>query len=581
MDVPRIVEILRGEQVGGGGGDDDVQSKSKNSTLDLTLMTNPTKWTLDDIDQMADAAANNKSVTHLRLSRLGTLNILTVVPFIKLIENSSTLEDINIRLSTMGGRNKVQNLADMVFHAAIRNKSFSIKKFAFVPNGSYSFNNPQLLQRLLECSKIESLHIGCEYDSLSLSNESSWALAAGLRGLLTLKDTNINVRCDNEALNHIIVSLQSHPNLEKVEWKAKFDYGALCGMLTLCSSCPKIKNVEIFSSYCDETTGNPHNVGPLLYGLRFSESLESLSLVHMQVKGIGPICPLYSNESIHTLTLHTVEFQDSSLTLLRHFKGLKKLHFHCCKGVSAEIVDVLDDLKELEELQLLLDDEDEEENDSFLRNIHQIISHGPPSIFFRSNTTVTKLTIATITSGVQSRPKHLKRFGMKCDNWDRGALDQFCKDSLPFLTHVEELALYDSGILDIDEAEQQAEFRNLLESLPSLKKLKSLTLACFICDSDTAKSMLNFFKTNKVVEELEDVSFISGLEPLFCDKIDYYVQLNRYGRRFIGDHDVPLGLWPHILEKITSEKDKDYVTFNPMFEFVQSLNNTVNLFKKA
>jgi len=62
------------------------------------------------------------------------------------------------------------------------------------------------------------------------------------------------------------------------------------------------------------------------------------------------------------------------------------------------------------------------------------------------------------------------------------------------------------------------------------------------------------------------------------DGVEYYLQLNRCGRRLLGnDNHLPLGFWPHLLANIPGGPMGRSV----MLHFLKTLSGTAGLFKKA
>lgn len=543
----------------------------------------PKDWTLDDIDLMIDAASFNTTITEFVLCGvLEELDHITVVPFLKLIENSTTLKKIAIgRMvpAVLPGSEKEKQhrmIIGMIFHAMIRNKEFPLTDLSI--NCSVDGNH-DLLHRFLISSKIENLNIGSE---VSISSENAWALSVGLRSSNTLKHACFRFSCNSQAsLNHIIVSLQNHPMIEKVCWSGVFHYEAYSGLLTLCTSCPKIKDVAITPTNYPE-----YSITPLLHGLRFSDTLESLELYNVLVGNMSYLHSPHLGTTIQRLELHNVTFEDNSVSILRHFTGLKKLSFSHCTGVSAQMHQNLSAFLELEELNFDFGNYGEEERNNFIANITQIMSRGPQRISFRTGEgiNITKQFVSRIIAGLRLRQKPMTKFGFKFSYYalcEKGAISLFRTNALPLLSEVEDLSIDFLNVFTRlpgirDEA------LSLIKALSALERLKNLSrIYNPVKDRGIAKAILKLVKENEMIEDIGDLDFADDLQTLE-DRVYMFLYWNSRGRRLIRDRNVPLGFWPHLLAKIDNDKeDLGNYKLDVMFQFAKSLNTRVNLFKKS
>jgi len=543
-------------------------------------------WTADEIEEMKAAAATNESITELFVTP-EDLDHLTVAPLQELLEQSSKLESLNV-LDGVDGTRELSNAAlveDMLYEAMLRNGNLALKRVSTIARG----NDPQLLQRLLgSSSKLESLsiHTGSRP---ALPPETAWAIGASLRSLDLLREVNFTFDCIGGSFGLIIASLQGHPNLEELNWRGAVDAAGLIGLLTLCSTCPKIKYVSIVPSGCEEV-----DIAPLLHGLKFGESLQRLKIRQVSMVG-GPLYIHPSSEGPRELEFWSVQFAPNSLAVLRSFVGLREMLFWDCSG---DIHHHLGALPNLEKLTIVFT------SDGFLANINQIVAQGPPKIivqnFFENVIPITGQLVSDLAEGLAQRLVPMRELvlgygrelllGYGDDDtgsgeWEVGVLDVFTAQVLPLITDIESLSIAYRG--------DDGEVRRFFESLPALANLTGLEFGYVFARPESAKALLNFMKSNHTItRDVYGAVFDDSLNQVDEDlhharrKVEFYAQLNRFGRRLLYTIPPakahPVGLWPYVLANIHRQEMRCLYVDAVMFEFLKKLSEPpVNLFAKS
>lgn len=132
-----------------------------------------------------------------------------------------------------------------------------------------------------------------------------------------------------------------------------------------------------------------------------------------------------------------------------------------------------------------------------------------------------------------------------------------------------------------------------LVSLSTLEHLKSLKFGYYYADRDTAKAILNIFRKNDVIDSFDGLDWPHSDTEM--NLLRYHIQIyafwNRYGRQLLRDPNIPIGLWPHVLAKLTKDgQDHNvhksiglkvefgFVSIDVVFEYVKALNVQVHLF---
>jgi len=100
--------------------------------------------------------------------------------------------------------------------------------------------------------------------------------------------------------------------------------------------------------------------------------------------------------------------------------------------------------------------------------------------------------------------------------------------------------------------------------LPRMKGLKKLELnSADISDETVGLALLDGIRVNTSLEIIEGIEE-SELSPAFKESIDFYLQMNRNGRRYLGAplaNRMPLGAWPHILTKLSPVSERDQLFY--------------------
>jgi Ran GTPase-activating protein (RanGAP) involved in mRNA processing and transport len=119
-----------------------------------------------------------------------------------------------------------------------------------------------------------------------------------------------------------------------------------------------------------------------------------------------------------------------------------------------------------------------------------------------------------------------------------------------------------------------SQFFDLLPQMKSLKSVYGL-VAGLLADAPTEAVGLALVdglrentKLQKIFEDSETATVGSKFAPDVAREIDFYLGLNRHGRRMLrlsGDSEPPSGLWPRVLAKLSSPRDTSL-----LFYFLQN-----------
>lgn len=522
------------------------------------------------------AAGDTRNLTSFSLAP-ENLDHRTVTPFYELIRHTDTLHSLELSLTSRARDlpperlDQIRIVIDHILLAACLNKGLSLKSLEFDIIG-----NPQLFQRFLVASStIEYLKVTRYYApaNVPISTEEAQALAGGLRSIDSLKAVTLHFKADSQAAMLVANGLQGRPNIESVHWRwhvtdSLFDEGVLSAVFNLPASCPRLRWLNV------SPTGRgiaEHDAAPMLWGLRTNDSFYGLEISTVSVGGGGSTTSFSPNRTLQSLTFEDVTFREDSLPVLQRFKALKEVLFIGCEGFSVGLADVLSDLAELQELEIARISE--EENQFFAANISQVVSHGPSAIDFSWCQPVTHEAISGIVSGLSARENPLKKLCLHSFSrsaCDEETMDLFFTEALPLLDGIEDLQIF--GILRHSSDEEVCRF---LGSLSTFENLKKLNLSMLNLTRETAEALVKFVKRHEGIVAVEEFRFAGGLEKAKA-KVEFYLQLNRYGRQHLRNRDVPVGLWPILFARIVRVGEKSV-----LFEFLKTLSTTVDLFKDA
>ena len=90
--------------------------------------------------------------------------------------------------------------------------------------------------------------------------------------------------------------------------------------------------------------------------------------------------------------------------------------------------------------------------------------------------------------------------------------------------------------------------------LPEMRGLEGLSLGMLL-DDRAVDALIEGLKCNTVLQDLFMEMPIEDADK--TEAIDFYLRLNRSGRRLVRDPSVPKGLWPHVLGRASSHISDD------------------------
>jgi len=130
--------------------------------------------------------------------------------------------------------------------------------------------------------------------------------------------------------------------------------------------------------------------------------------------------------------------------------------------------------------------------------------------------------------------------------------------------------------LALEENEFDAEGLSLFFLvLPRMKGLKKLVLkASDFSDETVGLALVDGIRVNTSLEIIESIEE-SELPPTVKESIEFYLQMNRNGRRYLRAplaNRMPMGVWPHISTKLSpvSERDQLFYFLRHKADLVQS-----------
>jgi hypothetical protein len=105
------------------------------------------------------------------------------------------------------------------------------------------------------------------------------------------------------------------------------------------------------------------------------------------------------------------------------------------------------------------------------------------------------------------------------------------------------------------------ELREFVDHVSNMSRLKSLHISCStLKDIRIADLIVELAKNRPTLESVNGLFFAPSVKTQER-QLQYYLKLNRYGRRFMGSGAFPMGLWPKVLCKIMSDSEHDAAMF--------------------
>jgi len=299
--------------------------------------------------------------------------------------------------------------------------------------------------------------------------------------------------------------------------------------------------------------------------LRSNKVLEFLNLAFNGINGpeaVIAIKSLWECRSLTRLDLTSNAFVriDSDITMfpegLPKNTSFERLDLDCCHLNSASFLAIIESLKGIKCLrEVHLADISVSLDDSCGAALKQLLESTSLCVLNLGQNKVTSEGMTELVEGLQHSPslKELALGGCEVNNEELFKLGEGLVENKT----LEHLDLRSNSF----DAEGLSVF---FRFLPRMKGLKKLELNSSSISNETVGSaILDGIRVNTSLEIIEGIEE-RELSTTVKKSIDFYLQMNRNGRRYLQAplaKRMPLGAWPHILTKLSPVSEQDQLFY--------------------